>query len=148
MSTVSAGPPQPKTLAALCTFSIMYPSPFRTSNAFARFTTQLCPRSAVRRSTTSPTRWATVYAAAQRPPDETYLAVYLSARANIDDRRHWCFKATSRSAVQAFHEAALRFGGSSGGPPGLRENYHPSYYAAFVRDPHGNRLEAVCHVPE
>jgi len=41
-------------------------------------------------------------------PDETYLAVYLSPRANIDDRRHWCFKATSRSAVQAFHEAALR----------------------------------------
>ena len=81
-------------------------------------------------------------------PDETYLAVYLSPRANIDDRRHWCFKATSRSAVQAFHEAALRFGGFSDGPPGLRENYHPSYYAAFVRDPHGNRIEAVCHVPE
>jgi catechol 2,3-dioxygenase-like lactoylglutathione lyase family enzyme len=81
-------------------------------------------------------------------PDETYLAVYLSPKANIDDRRHWCFKATSRSAVQAFHEAALRFGGSSDGPPRLRENYHPSYYAAFVRDPHGNRIESVCHVPE
>jgi catechol 2,3-dioxygenase-like lactoylglutathione lyase family enzyme len=81
-------------------------------------------------------------------PDETYLAVYLSAGANVDDRRHWCFKALSRSAVQAFHEAALRFGGSSDGLPGVRENYHPSYYAAFVRDPHGNRIEAVCHVPE
>ena len=81
-------------------------------------------------------------------PDETYLAVYLSASASIDERRHWCFKASSRAAVQDFHEAALQFGGSSDGPPGLRETYHPTYYAAFVHDPHGNRIEAVCHVPE
>lgn len=81
-------------------------------------------------------------------PDETYLAVYLSAAASTDDKRHWCFKASSRGAVEAFHQAALQHGGSSDGAPGLRGNYHPTYYAAFARDPHGNRIEAVCHVPE
>lgn len=81
-------------------------------------------------------------------PDETYLAVYRSPAASVDAGRHWCFKAPSRAAVRAFHEAALRCGGSCDGPPGLRASYHPDYYAAFVLDPHGNRLEAVCHVPE
>jgi catechol 2,3-dioxygenase-like lactoylglutathione lyase family enzyme len=81
-------------------------------------------------------------------PDGTYLAVYLSAAAGTDPRRHWCFKASSRAQVRGFYEAALASGGTSGGPPGLRSDYHPSYYGAFVEDPFGNRLEAVCHISE
>ncbi|HJV74533.1 MAG TPA: VOC family protein [Noviherbaspirillum sp.] len=81
-------------------------------------------------------------------PEHTFLAIYLSPEANIDDKRHWCFKAQSRAQVRAFHDAALSSGGACDGPPGLRPHYHVSYYAAFVRDPDGNRIEAVCHVPE
>ncbi|HUJ86376.1 MAG TPA: VOC family protein [Burkholderiales bacterium] len=81
-------------------------------------------------------------------PSDSYLAVYLSAGAATDDKRHWCFKAASRAQVRAFHAAALAAGGASEGAPGLRPHYHVSYYAAFVRDPSGNRLEAVCHAPE
>jgi len=58
--------------------------------------------------------------------------------------RHWCFKAKWRTQVDAFWDAGIAAGGSDEGPPGLR-NYHASYYAAFLRDPDGNRIEAVCH---
>src|SRR3954454_20450118 len=58
--------------------------------------------------------------------------------------RHWCFKARSRAMVDAFWRAALAAGGTDDGAPGLRR-YHASYYAAFLRDPDGNRIEAVCH---
>ena len=58
---------------------------------------------------------------------------------------HVCFKAPSREAVRAFYRAALGAGGRDNGPPGLRPQYHPSYYAAFVIDPDGHRIEAVCH---
>jgi len=61
---------------------------------------------------------------------------------------HLCFRAPDRAAVQAFHTAALRSGGRSDGEPGLRLEYHPDYFAAFVLDPDGHRLEAVCHAPE
>jgi predicted lactoylglutathione lyase len=57
---------------------------------------------------------------------------------------HWCFKARSRTMVDAFWASGLASGGSDDGAPGLR-HYHPSYYAAFLRDPDGNRIEAVCH---
>jgi catechol 2,3-dioxygenase-like lactoylglutathione lyase family enzyme len=50
-----------------------------------------------------------------------------------------------RAAVDAFHEAALAAGGEDNGAPGIREHYHENYYAAFVRDPDGHNLEAVCH---
>jgi len=76
----------------------------------------------------------------------TYLSVFASQEAALDERRHWCFKARTRDAVHAFYTAALAHGGSSDGAPGLRPHYHASYYAAFVRDPSGNRLEAVCHL--
>ena len=59
---------------------------------------------------------------------------------------HVAFIAPSREAVDAFHAAALAEGGSDAGAPGLRD-YTPNYYAAFVRDPDGNKLEAV-HLPE
>jgi len=55
---------------------------------------------------------------------------------------HFCFEAASRADVDAFHTAALSAGGSDNGQPGLREDYGPDYYAAFVIDPDGYRLEA------
>ena len=53
-------------------------------------------------------------------------------------------RATSWEQVDAFHKAAVAFGGSSEGTPGLRPQYNPDFYAAYVRDPDGNRLAAVC----
>ncbi|BAV45568.1 lactoylglutathione lyase-like lyase [Mesorhizobium loti] len=57
---------------------------------------------------------------------------------------HFCFAAPTRDSVDAFHAGALRKGGSDNGPPGLRAAYGDSYYAAFVIDPDGYRLEAYC----
>jgi len=73
------------------------------------------------------------------------LAVYESAEATIDAKRHWCFKAGSRAQVSAFHAAGLAHGGKDDGAPGLRRNYHENYFGAFLIDPAGNRIEAVCH---
>lgn len=56
---------------------------------------------------------------------------------------HLAFEAPSRAAVDAFHAAALRLGGRDAGTPGLRPHYSPTYYAAFVTDPGGHKLEAV-----
>ncbi len=61
---------------------------------------------------------------------------------------HIAFNARERAAVDDFYLAALDQGGIEDGKPGLREQYHPSYYAAFVRDPDGNKIEACCHKPE
>lgn len=61
---------------------------------------------------------------------------------------HVAFAAADRSVVDAFHEAALAAGGEDNGPPGLRPHYHPGYYGAFVLDPDGHNIEAVCHRPE
>jgi catechol 2,3-dioxygenase-like lactoylglutathione lyase family enzyme len=55
------------------------------------------------------------------------------------------FLAESRAAVDAFHAAALAHGGRDEGPPGLRPQYGPAFYAAYVRDPDGNKLNAVCY---
>jgi catechol 2,3-dioxygenase-like lactoylglutathione lyase family enzyme len=60
---------------------------------------------------------------------------------------HIAFAARTRDAVDRFHAAALAAGGLDDGPPGIRERYNPGYYAAFVRDPDGHRLEAVRHEP-
>lgn len=61
---------------------------------------------------------------------------------------HVAIEARDRETVDAFFAAALEAGGTENGAPGLREHYHPSYYAAFVKDPDGNNIEAVCHRPE
>jgi catechol 2,3-dioxygenase-like lactoylglutathione lyase family enzyme len=61
---------------------------------------------------------------------------------------HVCFRAPNRSSVRAFHGAALTAGAHEDGGPGLRPQYHPDYYAAFVVVPDGHRIEAVCHAPE
>jgi catechol 2,3-dioxygenase-like lactoylglutathione lyase family enzyme len=63
-------------------------------------------------------------------------------------RMHLAFSAKNRGEVRAFYEAALAAGGKDNGPPGLRPNYHPNYYGAFVIDPNGHNIEAVCHGPE
>lgn len=59
---------------------------------------------------------------------------------------HLAFRAPDRASVDAFHQTALATGGRDNGPPGLRP-YSPTYYAAFVIDPEGNRIEAVTHAP-
>ena len=56
--------------------------------------------------------------------------------------------APHRRAVDAFYAAAVAAGGRDNGPPGLRPHYHPNYYGAFVLDPDGLNIEAVCHTPE
>jgi catechol 2,3-dioxygenase-like lactoylglutathione lyase family enzyme len=60
---------------------------------------------------------------------------------------HIAFSTQTREAVDAFHAAALAAGGRDNGQPGLRPHYHPNYYGAFVLDPDGHNIEAVCHLP-
>ncbi|MGO8915123.1 MAG: VOC family protein [Stellaceae bacterium] len=61
---------------------------------------------------------------------------------------HIGFAAPNRTAVDAFHATALANGGTDNGKPGLRPQYHAHYYGAFVFDPDGHKIEAVCHLPE
>ena len=60
---------------------------------------------------------------------------------------HVAFAAPDRATVDAFHAAALEAGGTDNGAPGVRAIYHPDYYGAYVLDPDGNNVEAVCHKP-
>jgi catechol 2,3-dioxygenase-like lactoylglutathione lyase family enzyme len=60
---------------------------------------------------------------------------------------HVAFDADDRATVDAFHRAGLEAGGTDNGAPGVREIYHPDYYGAYVLDPDGNNIEAVCHKP-
>ena len=62
-----------------------------------------------------------------------------------DQHIHVAFTAKSRAEVDAFYHAAIAAGGKDNGPPGLRPHYHANYYGAFVLDPDGNNIEAVCH---
>lgn len=75
----------------------------------------------------SPSLW--IYAAGDAPVGTTHLALSAQSRAQVDD----------------FYTAALAAGGRDNGAPGLRADYSPTYYAAFVLDPDGHNLEAVCH---
>ncbi|WP_374304014.1 VOC family protein [Ferrovibrio sp.] len=79
-------------------------------------------------------------------PGRSYISILQSPAMQPDPRRHWCFKAASHEQVRAFYAAALQAGGRDDGPPGPRPHYHDRYYAAFVIDPAGNRIEAACHV--
>ena len=65
----------------------------------------------------------------------------------LQGQLHIAFEAASRGEVDAFHAAALRDGASDNGAPGLRPQYHPDYYGAFVLDPDGLNIEAVCRAP-
>jgi catechol 2,3-dioxygenase-like lactoylglutathione lyase family enzyme len=68
--------------------------------------------------------------------------------ASMGNGVHVAFHADTRGAVDAFFLAALEQGGVEDGRPGLRTEYHPNYYGAFVRDPDGNKIEACCHKQE
>jgi catechol 2,3-dioxygenase-like lactoylglutathione lyase family enzyme len=65
-------------------------------------------------------------------------------KADMESGLHFCFVAPDRKSVDAFHAAALKTGGKDNGKPGIRADYSPSYYAAFVIDPDGYRIEAYC----
>jgi catechol 2,3-dioxygenase-like lactoylglutathione lyase family enzyme len=75
-------------------------------------------------------------------------AFWLSEREPNGTGTHVAFTCDDRATVDAFHAAALAAGGTDNGPPGIREHYHPTYYGAFVLDPDGNNVEAVCHAAE
>ncbi|MGB6911493.1 MAG: VOC family protein [Pseudolabrys sp.] len=80
-----------------------------------------------------------------------YPEFWINRRADMaavgsDSGVHTCLRAVSTEAVDAFHAAALAGGGSCDGAPGLRPEYNQRYYAAFIRDPDGNRIEAVTFV--
>jgi len=82
-----------------------------------------------------------------------YPEFWINRRATMDNIAddsgvHICLRAPDTAAVDAFHAAALKAGGSSDGEPGLRPHYYEGYYAAFVRDPDGNRIEAVTFLRE
>lgn len=65
----------------------------------------------------------------------------------VDRPVHLAFTADTRAQVDAFYSAALEAGAKDNGAPGIRAHYHPNYYGAFVIDPNGINLEAVCHKP-
>jgi catechol 2,3-dioxygenase-like lactoylglutathione lyase family enzyme len=75
----------------------------------------------------------------------SYLSVFQSAAAQADPKRHTCLRAQSAAQVAAFHAAGIAAGGTDAGAPGPRPHYHAGYYAAFLEDPEGNRIEAVFH---
>jgi catechol 2,3-dioxygenase-like lactoylglutathione lyase family enzyme len=82
-----------------------------------------------------------------------YPEFWINRRAGMDrvaddSGVHICLRAPSAEAVDAFYAAALAAGGTSDGGPGVRPEYHQTYYAAFIRDPDGNRIEAVTFLPE
>jgi catechol 2,3-dioxygenase-like lactoylglutathione lyase family enzyme len=70
---------------------------------------------------------------------------WLHEREPYGTATHIAFTCDDRATVDAFHAAALEAGGKDNGAPGIREQYTPTYYAAFVHDPDGNNIEAVCH---
>ncbi len=65
----------------------------------------------------------------------------------VRDPVHVAFSSPDRDTVDAFHDAAVGAGARDNGGPGVREIYHPQYYGAFVLDPDGHNVEAVCHTP-
>ena len=71
--------------------------------------------------------------------------LWLSEQETAAGSVHIAFSAPDRETVDAFHAAAVEAGGVDNGGPGLRADYHPGYYAAFVLDPDGNNIEAVFH---
>jgi catechol 2,3-dioxygenase-like lactoylglutathione lyase family enzyme len=70
---------------------------------------------------------------------------WIGGEGGLNRRIHIAIAAKDRAAVDAFYRAAIAAGGSDNGAPGLRRHYHPNYYGAFVLDPDGHNVEAVCH---
>jgi catechol 2,3-dioxygenase-like lactoylglutathione lyase family enzyme len=73
---------------------------------------------------------------------------WIGAAAEAGAPTHVAFTAGNRALVDAFYAAAMAAGGRDNGAPGIREHYHPNYYGAFVLDPDGHNIEAVCHLAE
>ena len=72
---------------------------------------------------------------------------WIGGEGRLDKPLHVAIVAKDRAAVDAFYQAALVAGGKDNGAPGLRAHYHPNYYGAFILDPDGHNIEAVCHKP-
>lgn len=72
---------------------------------------------------------------------------WIGGEGGLNRPMHVAIVANDRAAVDAFYRAALSAGAKDNGPPGLRPHYHPNYYGAFVLDPDGHNIEAVCHSP-
>ena len=72
---------------------------------------------------------------------------WIDGRGAPADKIHIAFRAKGRAEVRAFYEAAIAAGGKDNGAPGVRAHYHEHYYGAFVLDPDGHNIEAVCHEP-
>jgi catechol 2,3-dioxygenase-like lactoylglutathione lyase family enzyme len=88
--------------------------------------------------------WPTSVGYGKKYPD-----FWINHRPNLveqDTGTHVCLRAPDKEAVDAFHAAALSAGARSDGEPGLRQHYSANYYAAFIRDPDGNRIEAITFV--
>lgn len=79
------------------------------------------------------------------PGDDPGGGFWIAHAAPFVPRSHVAFRAQDAAQVRAFHAAALQAGGTDNGAPGPRARYHPGYYAAFVLDPDGYNIEAVCH---
>jgi len=74
--------------------------------------------------------------------------LWLRENGATSPRVHVAFRAPNIEVVNAFHDAAVSAGGTDNGPPGLRPHYHPKYYGAFVFDPDGHNIEAMCRASE
>jgi catechol 2,3-dioxygenase-like lactoylglutathione lyase family enzyme len=72
---------------------------------------------------------------------------WIGGEGRLNHAIHIALHAKNRASVNAFYHAALAAGGQDNGAPGLRPYYHPNYYGAFVLDPDGHNIEAVCHAP-
>jgi len=72
---------------------------------------------------------------------------WIGGEGALDKPVHIAIAAKDRASVDAFHKAALAAGAQDNGAPGLRPHYHANYYGAFVLDPDGHNIEAVCHAP-
>jgi catechol 2,3-dioxygenase-like lactoylglutathione lyase family enzyme len=72
---------------------------------------------------------------------------WIGGEGKLDKPVHVALLAKDRATVDAFYRAALAAGGKDNGAPGLRPHYHHNYYGAFVLDPDGHNIEAVCHAP-
>ena len=72
---------------------------------------------------------------------------WIGGEGGLNHPMHVAITARDRATVDAFYHAALAAGGTDNGAPGLRPHYHPNYYGAFVLDPDGHNVEAVCHTP-
>lgn len=81
------------------------------------------------------------------PKPEFWLSAASAGKPAHNVPIHFAFRAASRAAVDAFYQAAMAAGGRDNGAPGIRAHYHPDYYGAFVLDPDGHNIEAVCHQP-